>query len=193
MKSLILAAALLPLAAFAWDDMHPGHTEPPHHKPHHKLPDPAHASANSASTSSATATSASTANANPVQTASVTESMPREAPAVGLGTIIAGCGAGAQGGGSNTHGAIIAGIGWTTDECYAFMLAQGYQAIGKRHEACEVLNTTKAADRARSRGAHLPDCEDPAPTAPAAVTPSSAQPTYTQPQVEQIVRKAASK
>jgi hypothetical protein len=103
-----------------------------------------------------------------------------------------GCGAGAQGGGSNTRGAMMAGFAWTTDECYAFILAQSYQAIGQLKAACELLNTTNAAKRASKRGFALPSCEPEVREVTRVVT-QSVPGTYTQEQVNAIVRKAVSK
>jgi hypothetical protein len=73
-----------------------------------------------------------------------------------------GCGAGAQAGGSSRGGAAIAGIAWTTDECYAFILAQSYQAIGNSEAACEALNHTKVALRLQKLGMPAAVCVRPA-------------------------------
>jgi hypothetical protein len=118
----------------------------------------------------------------------------RSAPPVGPGVIAPnGCGAGAQGGGSNTRGAMMAGFAWTTDECYAFILAQSFQAIGDRTSACEILLTTNAAKRAIKRGATFKQCvttvvtREPVPELPAT------ERMYTRAQVDTIVRKAVAK
>ncbi len=108
---------------------------------------------------------------------------------MGLGVIAPnGCGAGAQGGGSNTRGAMMAGFAWTTDECYAFILAQSFQAIGDRQSACEILLTTNAAKRAVKRGAKMA-CAVQVTTLVTVQQPG----VYTREQVEAIVRKAVSK
>ena len=115
---------------------------------------------------------------------SSTDVVERSAPSVGLGVIAPnGCGAGVQGGGSGTGGAGMLGFAWTTSECYAFILAQSYNAIGDRKTACLVLNTTNAARRAAKRGLVLPSCE---------VTTVVTQ-GYTPEQVNAIVKKAVSK
>jgi hypothetical protein len=81
-------------------------------------------------------------------------------PNLGLPTqIIAGCGVSGSVGGANTKGAAILGVGFTTDECYAYIEAQAFWAIGDRQAACEVLHTTNSAKRSIARGAHLPSCE----------------------------------
>lgn len=83
----------------------------------------------------------------------------RQAPAVAQGSFaIQGCGAAGNVGGSNTHGAAFLGVGFTPAECYAFLLAQSYQAVGQTEAACLVLNSTKAARRAAKRGVALPSC-----------------------------------
>ncbi|CAM6004383.1 unnamed protein product [Sphagnum balticum] len=81
-------------------------------------------------------------------------------PNLGLPTqIIAGCGVSGSAGGANTKGAAILGVGFTTDECYAYIEAQAFWAIGDRQAACEILHTTNSAKRSIARGAHLPSCE----------------------------------
>lgn len=83
------------------------------------------------------------------------------APAVAQGSIgIVGCGAGGNAGGSNSHGAAFLGLSFVTPECHGWSLANAYLAIGERQAACEVLNTQKAAKRAKKRGAKLPDCNN---------------------------------
>jgi hypothetical protein len=120
---------------------------------------------------------------------STSDVVERSAPSVGLGVIAPnGCGAGVQGGGSGTGGAGMLGFAWTTSECYAFILAQAYNAVGDRKTACLVLNTTNAARRAAKRGLVLPNCE-PIKVSYNVVTPS----TYTQEQVNAIVKKAVAK
>lgn len=76
------------------------------------------------------------------------------------------------------------GIGFTPKNCYDYIQAQAYLAIGATQAACEVLNHTPAAERAVKAGAKLPDCTPPAP--PAVVV---APPTYTQEQVDLIVKR----
>jgi len=112
---------------------------------------------------------------------------------VGLGIIAPnGCGAGIQGGGSNTRGAMLAGFAWTTSECYAFILAQAYQAVGQLEAACELLNTTNAARRATARGFKLPVCVVQVREVTKVVT-QMVPGTYTQEQVNAIVQKAVRK
>lgn len=83
---------------------------------------------------------------------------------LGLPTqIIAGCGVAMSAGGSNVHGAAMLGFGFTTAECYAYIEAQAYWAIGDRYDACEVLHTTNAAKRSSDRGAHFLACAVPEP------------------------------
>lgn len=84
----------------------------------------------------------------------------RQAPSIGQGSFaISGCGVAGNIGGSNTSGAAFLGLGWTPAQCYDFMLAQAYQAVGETKAACEVLNKSKAGQRAARRGIKLPDCE----------------------------------
>ena len=87
---------------------------------------------------------------------------------------------------------MMAGFAWTTSECYAFILAQSYQAIGQLKAACELLNTTNAAKRAAARGFVLPSCEPEVREVTRVVT-SQFPGTYTKEQVDAIVRKAVSK
>jgi hypothetical protein len=84
---------------------------------------------------------------------------------VGLGTqIITGCGVSGQAGGSNTRGSAILGVGFTTSECYAYIEAQAFHAIGDEYDACLVLHSTDAAKRTEKRLGHpLGACEPPAP------------------------------
>lgn len=89
--------------------------------------------------------------------------------------IISGCQVAGQVGGSNTRGSAVLGVAFTSSECYAFIQAQAYLAVGMRQSACEILNSTDAARRAVKRGAKLPECAVPvvvveAPLAPAYVT-----------------------
>jgi hypothetical protein len=141
------------------------------------------AGGNSANTNTS---ESSATNGGNVQSSNTTENVQRSAPAIGLGIIAPnGCGAGVQGGGSNTKGAMLAGFAWTTDECYAFILAQSYQAIGQTQAACEILSTTNAAKRAAKRGVTLPACLPPAPVVVIQQMPG----TYTQEQVDIIVKK----
>lgn len=101
-----------------------------------------------------------------------------------------GCGNAVSGGGSNTKGAVLAGFSWTTDECYAFILSQGYQAVGQTDAACEVLNTTNAAQRAVKRGMKLPVCISEVNVVTRVVTTPG---TYTTEQVNAIVHKVSQK
>lgn len=76
----------------------------------------------------------------------------RQAPSVAQGSfVISGCSVAGNAGGSNTHGSAFLGFGFTTRECYGFMLAQGFQAIGQSYEACEVLLTQNSTARAEKR------------------------------------------
>lgn len=95
----------------------------------------------------------------------------RNAPSVGQGSLVpSGCGAGVNGGGSQTGGAGFLGLAWTTDQCYALMAAASYAAIGMPDVSCDLLNSMKAVQSAHKRlGKPLPDCataenRDPAPT-----------------------------
>ncbi len=148
-----------------------------------------YASSGSASSSRSSGGSAGAYADNAGNTQQTTNVVERSAPGVGLGVIAPnGCGAGAQGGGSNTRGAMMAGFAWTTDECYAFILAQSFQAIGDRQSACEILLTTNAAKRAVKRGAKMA-CAVQVTTLVTVQQPG----VYTREQVEAIVRKAVSK
>jgi hypothetical protein len=83
----------------------------------------------------------------------------RQAPSVSQGSFaISGCSVAGNAGGSNTHGSVFLGFGWTPDECYLFMQAQAYQSVGQSQSACEVLNHTKAAKRLVKEGMKLPNC-----------------------------------
>lgn len=110
---------------------------------------------------SQTQSQSAASNAQASQTSRVSVNTAPSAPGVGLGAqFIQGCGVAGQAGGSNVHGAAILGVGFTTDECYAFMEAQAFNAIGDRESACEILHTTNAAKRAEKRLGHqLPLCD----------------------------------
>lgn len=99
--------------------------------------------------------------------------------------IIQGCQVQGQAGGSNTRAAGMLGIGFTPKNCYDYIQAQAYLAIGAKQAACEILNHTEAAQRAVKNGAVLPTC---APIA--AVVPAG---TYSRDQVDEIVRKVTAK
>jgi hypothetical protein len=138
----------------------------------------------------AQAAAAATATASPVQTVDartssqassssggnsleVSEFNPRQSPAIAQGSFaIQGCGAAANAGGSNVGGAAFLGVGFTTPQCYDFMLAQAYAAAGAWSAACEVLNASPAGKRAARRGVALPQCSPPAPPAAPAPIPA---------------------
>lgn len=102
--------------------------------------------------------------------------------------IISGCQVQGQAGGSTTRAAGMLGIGFTPAQCYDYIQAQAYAAIGAVQAACEILNHTKAALRAVAKGAVLPACVAPAPPL-AAIAPG----TYTRAQVDTIVKKLSQK
>jgi outer membrane murein-binding lipoprotein Lpp len=119
-------------------------------------------------------------------------SYPRQAPAVAQGSIaLAGCGAGGNAGGSNTHGAAFLGLAWVTRECHGWTLAQTYAALGYIKAACEVANSQKAARRAQKRGATLPDCDalPVQPVAPAPAEPAPAVVVVQTPDLSQYVTR----
>jgi hypothetical protein len=76
---------------------------------------------------------------------------------------IQGCGVAGNGGMSNTNGAGFLGFGFTPEQCYDFQLAQAYAALGAYAAACEVLNLSRAGQRAAKRGVALPTCSAPVP------------------------------
>lgn len=129
----------------------------------------ADASADSRSTSSASATSSSGGNAQ-----SISYSHQRSAPSLGQGSLMpAGCGMGANAGGSQPGGAAFLGFVFTTSECYKFILAQHLTAIGMVDSACDVLMSTRAATNAyKKAGLSKPKCD-----APEAVRPVESKPT----------------
>lgn len=83
----------------------------------------------------------------------------RQAPSIGQGSFaISGCSVGGNAGGSNVHGSMFLGFGWTPSQCYDFMLAQAYQSIGEKKAVCDILRNTKAGKRQEKRGVVLPEC-----------------------------------
>ena len=85
-----------------------------------------------------------------------------QAPAIGQGSFaISGCSVAGNGGGSWTGGAGFLGFGFTPPQCYDFMLAQAYQAIGEKKAVCDILRNTKAGKRQEKRGVVLPECLPP--------------------------------
>lgn len=103
--------------------------------------------------------------------------------------IISGCQVAGQVGGSNTRGSAVLGVAFTSSECYAFIQAQAYLAVGMRQSACEILNSTDAARRAVKRGAKLPEC-----AVPVVVVEASLAPAYvTQEEFQTVIRKVLTK
>lgn len=110
---------------------------------------------------SGTATASNAGNAQTVLTE-------RSAPALGQGSFaIQGCAVAGNAGGSQTGGGAFLGFGFTPEQCYDFQLAQAYASLGAYKSACEVLNASRAGQRAKKRGVSLPECAPPAPTPPA--------------------------
>lgn len=84
----------------------------------------------------------------------------RSAPGVGQGGLFVGdCGAGANGGGSNTNGAAFLGFAWTPGDCKLLKAAAAYQALGMYDAACEMVNGISAV-KARWKTLKMtpPDC-----------------------------------
>lgn len=100
--------------------------------------------------------------------------------------IIQGCQVQGQAGGSNTRAAGMLGIGFTPKNCYDYMQAQAYLAIGATQAACEILNHTEAAARAIKAGAKLPDCTPAVSVTVAAVAP---QPYVTQEELQAVIKR----
>lgn len=124
---------------------------------------------------------------------SSTDVVERSAAAVSLGIIAPnGCGVGAQGGGSGLRGGGALGFAFTTAECYAFIQADAYRAIGQLKAACELLNTTNAAKRAQRRGFVLPTCEVEVHEVTRVVS-HDVPGTYTREQVDEIVKRVLRK
>lgn len=99
-------------------------------------------------------------NEGNAQSTTINTKVERSAPAAVQGSIaISGCSVGGNAGGSNVGGAGFLGLAFTPPECYAFALAQAYQAVGEQKTACLVLNSTNAAKRAVKRGVTLPSCK----------------------------------
>lgn len=120
-------------------------------------------------TNISTGSTATASNAGNAQTV-LTE---RSAPGVAQGSFaIQGCGVAGNAGASQTGGAAFLGFGFTPEQCYDFQLAQAYAALGAYSEACEVLNASKAGQRAKKRGVTLPHCAAPAQPTPAAPAPA---------------------
>jgi len=96
----------------------------------------------------------------------------RQAPAIGQGSFaIQGCGVAGNAGGSSAGGAAFLGVGFTSAQCYDFMLAQAFASVGEQQAACAVLNVSKAGRRAAKRGVVLPTCTPVAPVVLAAPVP----------------------
>lgn len=100
--------------------------------------------------------------------------------------VITGCQVAGQAGGSNTRASGMLGIEFTPSECYAFIQAQAYLAVGQAQAACEILNTTNAAQRALKRGAKLPSCE------PASAPPVSND-YVTKEELQNVVKRGLAK
>jgi hypothetical protein len=119
--------------------------------------------ANAASTASAQGGTGGNANSQASNAGnSQTVVTERSAPALGQGSFaISGCGVGGNVGNSSSGGAQFLGFGFTPEQCYDFKLAEGYAALGAYAAACEVLNMSKAGQRAKKRGVTLPVCNAP--------------------------------
>lgn len=104
--------------------------------------------------------SASASNEGVTTTVHQTTNYKRNAPSIAQGSLMAaGCGAGANGGGSKPGGAGFLGFVWTTDQCYALLAAASYQSIGMPDTSCDLLNSMKSVQKAFKRmGKPLPDC-----------------------------------
>ena len=119
--------------------------------------------ANSEARASSTASAQGGAGGNSqASSAGQTVITERSAPALGQGSFaIQGCGVAGNAGHSGTGGANFLGFGFTPEQCYDFQLAQAYAAVGAYGAACEVLNVSKAGQRAKKRGVSLPVCTAP--------------------------------
>ena len=119
-------------------------------------------SANSASQAASTASAqGGTGGTATASNAGVTQSVveERSAPALGQGSFaIQGCGVAGNAGHSGTGGASFLGFGFTPRQCYDFQLASAFAALGAYGAACEVLNSSRAGQRAKKRGVTLPTC-----------------------------------
>lgn len=197
-KALLILALLIPSSSFAWDCSYWSQSSNPAAECYRPpaVPNTAVSSSqqsqiqNQSQDQAQTANGGAATNAGNNQSTSFYSSMPRTAPAVAEGSImITGCGVSGNAGGSNVRGSAFLGVGFTTDECYAFILAQAYQAVGQLQAACEVINTTNAVKRAKKRGFAAPDCTPPAPKVIYAPAPD----TYTRKQVDDITKKLLSK
>lgn len=112
--------------------------------------------------SESTSSSSSSAN-NEGVSQSVSFTSPRQAPSVSAPSVFptATCQSGFSLGGSNTSGGGVLGLTFTKRQCELFQLSQNLASLGMTQAACEVLNKTKAAERAF--GANKPSCEAPQP------------------------------
>ena len=128
--------------------------------------------------------SASSSNSNSGgNSLTVNESNPRQTPGMAQGSFaIQGCQVAGNAGGSQVGGTGFLGFGFTPAQCYDYMLAQAYAALGEKQAACLVLNSTKAAKRAEKRGVRLPTCtrtQPPVPTQSASTAPQESVPRET--------------
>ena len=85
-----------------------------------------------------------------------------QAPSIGQGSFaITGCSVAGNAGGSGPGWSGFLGFGFTPSQCYDFMLAQAYQAIGEKKAVCDILKNSKAGKRQAKRGITLPECLPP--------------------------------
>lgn len=112
------------------------------------------------------------------------------ANAVQLATMIGqACGFGLQAGGSKTTGSAIFGIEITPEFCRDMIMASYEHSVGRVQAGCEIVQSTKEAQRVEKRLGHaLPGCDAP-PVTIIVQTPG----TYTTEQVTEIVKKAVRK
>lgn len=85
----------------------------------------------------------------------------RQAPSVSQGSLVIGsCGAGGNGGGSNSHGAAFLGLSWTPKHCKLLLAAAAYQAMGMNDAACSMINGISSVQkRWKELGMEAPSCE----------------------------------
>lgn len=122
-----------------------------------------------ASSSTSVAAAAATGSAAASSDNAVSIETPRQAPALSQGSFaIQGCAVAGNAGHSSASGGGFLGFGFTSAQCYDFMLAQAYASVGALAAACEVLNTSRAGQRASARGVKLPECSPPVPVSPPA-------------------------
>ena len=150
MRIILMMLMVLPVLAYAGASYCP---LPPKPKPHHETYHPVVHQKPSVKVDVA-------ASNEVAQTLSIES--PKQAPSVGQGSIfIPECGAGGNGGGSNSSGSAFLGFAYVPAWCQDFKYAAWLWSVGDYEGACRVMAESKVGKRAAKHGIPAPKCVPP--------------------------------